>query len=324
MPVIKLSQYPKHALPSEFVPQIERLRQAAECTDDHTHSSEGQVLVCTLSANELLMGFAELYIDGDSAHLKALHVAASKRFKGLGSILVMHAMRRLEALDIAGMRLECNSQLSRFFSRFGFVTLSETRQGGRCIMYQPSVSYFLSHIPKARQFDGKLASTVMHLGSDNLSYNFNCESQYLAMHRMMLNQARKRIWILTDSIENPILNSDDTSQAIYRLVKQNPHAEIKILLSNDKKGAGYFNACISMAQRLSSYVQIRSMPPGSGRMNEMITLVDHCGAIFRKNTSAYSGFGCFNNRVIYDRMRTNFDSHWQFAKPSIELRRLAM
>lgn len=325
MSVIKLSQYPEHALPSAFIPQIEAWRQTTDVHDQFVNVEGRQNLICTLSANDKLLGFAQLHIDDECGHLKTLHISPNNRFKGLGSILMMHAMRRLQALDIAGMRLECHGKLSRFFSRFGFVILNETKQGQRCMMYQPSVSYFLNHVPKARQFDGKLSNTVMLLGSDSQSYNFTTESQYLAMHRMMLNQAQRRIWILTDNISNPVLNSEDTSQAIYRLVKKNPQAEIKILLNNDKQGAGYFNACINMAQRLSSYVEIRSTQGGgSGRMSEMITLVDHSGSIFRKHTSNHKGFGCFNNKLIYERMRSNFQNHWQFAKPSMQLRRLAI
>ena len=327
MSLIKLSQYPKFSVPSNIREQIEKLPGSGLKTlsaRELGSNESASELVCTIASGDKLLAFAELKIIEDCAYLQVLSVSTSQQNKGLGSILMMHGMRKLDSLGVANMRLECPQEMCSYFMRFGFIGLNDARAEQGSLMYQPSISYFLNHVPKARQLDGKLSGTLMQLGEDSQSYHFQTEQHYVALHRLMLNQAHKRIWLLADNINNPILNSEDTSQAICRLVKHNPHAEIKILLANDKQGAGYFNPCINMAQRLNSYIEIRSLQKTGVRMNEMITLVDYSASIYRKHIGDYNGFGCFHNRLLFERMRSNFDNHWQFAKPSMELRRLAI
>ena len=162
----------------------------------------------------------------------------------------------------------------------------------------------------------------MRLGQDSTSYHFHSERDYLAMHKTLLSQARKRVWLLCESLSSPILKNEEISQALQRMIRQNPQAEVRILLANDKLGAGYYNPCINLAQRLSSYVEIRTLHNTGVRLKEMITLVDFTASIFRKGPQDASGFGCFYNRILYERMRTNYENHWQFAKPSQQLRRL--
>lgn len=330
MSLFKLSQYPKFSLPEELRDQVANLRASGvpastPFATDFSENSETQSLICTLSQGGRLLGYLDIDIHEEQAYLQGMTIEPKVQGRGLGSILMMHGMRKLQSMGIEQARLQCPSELAAYFTRFGFIGLgSSARVPAFEMMYQPSISYFLQHIPKDRQLDGKLSAEHMKLGQDGQSYHFQTESHYTALHRHMLNQARRSIWILSDTINNPVLNSDDTCQAIYRLVKHNPRAEVKILLASDKQGAGQFNPCVNMAQRLSSYIQIRSLQANGTKLNEMITLVDHSASIYRRHIRDFSGFGYFHNRLLFERMKSNFDQHWQFAKPSVELRRLAI
>lgn len=326
MSLIRLSQHPKYSLPENLRSQFHQLKQSCSgISGTAAETAEEQELVCTLCSGEQLLAAVELGIQEHSANLYGIYVDEGNRHAGLGSITLMHAFRKLSSLSVGKLHMECPEEFRPYFSRFGFVALSDqTSREGKIRMTQPCLKYFIETVPKAVQISGRLSGTIMQLGSDSHSYHFRSEQQYTDLHRMMLGQARKRIWILADSIHNPVLNNDETSQAFYRLIKTNPQAEVRILVANDKQGAGYYNPSIHVAQRLSSYVEVRSLQKTGVRLREMITLVDHQGSIYRKHTNDYVGFACFDNRILYDRMRSNFEQHWQYAKPSMELRRLAI
>ena len=324
MPVVKLSQYPKYSVPLDLKGQITLLQR--EVSQPWLHNDERMnALVCTLSISGKLIAFSEVSLADGSAQLTNLIVQAKHQKKGLGTILLTHTMKKLVSLDHTQISAHCEPSQFHFFQRLGFTDNSNKQTNARRLdLLHPCVDLTLAHLPPSVHTKGSLESPVMQLGEDTESYHFRDEHNYLSLHQMMLSQARKRIWLLCDSINNPVLNNELTTQSLKRMIQRNPQTEIRILVADDKTGAGYFNPCISLAQKLSSYIEVRTLQKTGVKMNEMITLVDYSASIFRKSKSDYAGFACFHNRVLYERMRSNFDNHWQFAKPSMQLRRLAI
>jgi len=324
MPVVKLSQYPKYSVPPEIKGQIKSLQQEA-AQPRLMHDEGTSALVCTLSIGEHVIAFSEVEFGNDSAQLNCLIVQQKQRNKGLGTILLTHTMKKLASLDHAQLTAHCEPDQFHFFRRLGFTNNgSEEHNVRRFDLLHPCISLTVAHLPSSAHTKGSFDRPVMQLSEDTESYHYSNEHDYLLLHQVMLNQARKRVWLLCDTINNPVLNNELTSQALKRLIKRNPQTEIRILVADDKAGAGYFNPCINLAQKLSSYVEVRTLQKTGVRLNEMITLVDYSASIFRKNRSDYAGFACFHNRLLYERMRSNFDNHWQFAKPSQQLRRLVI
>lgn len=329
MPRITLSQYPKYSLPASLREQVallekeEKVSTALHAVPDDV-SSDNQHFVCTLTQDDALLAFVEIALEESHAVLLNVIVKTAYRERRLGTLTLLHALKKTASLDIQRIHSACANQQLSFFEQLGFSSVREQSANSRHSLVLPNIDYFLQKLPEESFATGIIPKHLMRLGQDSQSYHFRDEPGFVDLHRAMLMQARKRIWILSDTIRNPILDSEDTAQAIYRLIKSNPNAEVKILLGNDKLGAGYHNPCIALAQRLSSYIQIRSLKDTGVRMNEMITLVDFSACIYRKHLSDHNGFGCFHNRLLAERMRSSFDNHWQFGKVSMELRRLAI
>ena len=191
----------------------------------------------------------------------------------------------------------------------------------------PCPDYFLSVYKKnqiERQQTRSKATQPLILSHDKTLYNFHDEAQFLALHRNMLSQAKRRIWLMANAINAPLLNDEQFRQSIIKLAKQNSQAEIRILLEDGKAGAGRFNPLVTLAQRLSSFVEIRSLPSTAHKFTEWVTLVDFSAGIYRKSLDSYSGFATYDSRLIAERLATKFEDQWQFAKPSVEFRRLAI
>lgn len=324
MPIIKLSQYPKYSLPLDIKGQINQLHRAhvvPELHDDERRNA----LICTLSQDGKVLAFSELDLRENQARLVNLVVSTSQRQKGLGSILFTHTLRKLSSLGHDLLHLQCEPHQASFFERFACNSLdSDTRPGQLVSMALPSVRFVAQHLPQSALTKGKIPDGMLQLGSDSTSYHFHSEADYLDLHKVMLSQARKRIWLLCESTQSALLQDQTISDALQRMVRRHPQAEVRILLANDKAGAGYYNPCINLAQRLSSYFEIRTMQNTGLKMKEMVTLIDFNASIFRKGPQEAGGFGCFYNRLLYERMRANYEHHWQFAKPSQQLRRLAI
>ena len=76
--------------------------------------------------------------------------------------------------------------------------------------------------------------------------------------------------------------------------------------------------------RKAPVITTRTIQKSAKKPNEMITSVDFTAGIFRKDLDNYTGFAHYNNPLIAQRLRDNFDQHWQYAKPSLQLRRLSI
>ena len=109
--------------------------------------------------------------------------------------------------------------------------------------------------------------------------------------------------LISDNITSPLLNDEVIRDSLLRLSKRNAKAEIRILLEDDKKGAGYYNPTIELAQKLTSFIEIRTIAKGAKKPGEMITAVDFNAGIFRKNMTSYTGFAHYNNHLIAQRLR---------------------
>lgn len=324
MSLVKLNQYPKHSVPLEVQGQIDRLKQEVNLADrpvaERLHG-----LICTLTLSDKVIAYTESDLSYTSPTLDTIVVAPYHQRAGLGTIILTHTLRKLASLGHKQLNVSCEYAQAPFFERIGFSAMENAyRPSDTQALLHPSLEATLHFLPDETLQKGNLKLGFMSLNQDSESYYYTEEGHYLGLHQLMLNQARKRVWIMCDTIRNPILDNEQHSQALQRLIRRNPQAEIRFLLTNDKQGAGYFNPCINLAQKLSSYIEIRTLQNSGRVIKEMITLVDYSASIFRKTPSDHSGFACFHNRLLYERMRINFDNHWQFAKPSQELRRLVI
>jgi|GEM_PF-1411337 len=293
-------------------------------------SRSGNIQLLTVIVDERLIGTLELGVQSDCGVLKELVIHEDFRHRGLAHELILRALTLLHEQGINRAKCACLESHLDLFRDLGFTAIDSPKDTDRRqfhIAENPCIGYYLDirkSSPAHVKHSGRHINDSLRIGRDLETYNFHTEPQFLDLHRFMLSQARKRVWLLCDTMYNPVINDSDTAKSLLRLVKSNPQAEIRILLADDKSGAGYYNPTINLAQRLNSYIEIRTLQRTGIHMKEMVTLVDYSASIYRKNLSDFSGFANFNSHLLSERMRNNFEHHWQFAKPSMHLRRLAI
>lgn len=322
MSLIQISQHTKDTLSKE-------LKQRLDALGLHTESEKpSPEHYFTVYHKHTLIGFASLNVTDQVATLHNIFISEPCRGQRIGRKLALHLIAKSVKLGAETVKLKCMQANLNFFENLGFFGYNEPGMQeplGVVAMENPCPALFLATCKQALadRRHTKLATPLI-LGKDTSIHHYHSERQYLALHRSLFGQARKRIKILCHSITAPVLDNNYTREAIFRLIRQNQHSEIKILLADDKTGAGRHSQTLDLAQRLSSYIEIRTLKNSGIKVNESLTLVDHVACVFRKNMTDYSGFASYDSRILAQRLDFNFEHQWQFAKPSQELRRLAI
>ncbi len=283
-----------------------------------------------------IIGYASVTIHQKSAEISSIFIHPNYQGRLYGFKLMLDILDKLTKTGCQKISLNCSKELLNFFQLLGFIIAKEqsmlsSKHSGKFFKLENACpAFFLETLKDTlKNQDSSLAKLkenhqLLTLSHDRQHYQYSKQSQFLALHRSMLSQAQKQIWIISDSITTPLLNDETVRNSMLRLAKRNAKAEIRILLEDDKKGAGHYNPTIELAQKLTSFIEIRTIQKGAEKTKEMITAVDFTGGIFRKDLNNYVGFAHYNNHLIAQRLRDKFEHHWQYAKPSLQLRRLSI
>lgn len=279
-----------------------------------------------------VIGFASITIHQKIAQLTSLFIQPQHRSALFGFKLMLDILDKLSKTRCHKVQLSCDERQIPYFQALGFITVKtkNTANGTEFTLENPCPAFYLDttkNILKGNSIslkELKNSHKPLVLSADKNHHQYTDQHQFLSLHRSMLTQAQKQIWIICDTIQSPLFTDEVVRDSFLRLSKRNPKAEIRILLEDDKKGAGHFNPTIELAQKLTSFIEIRAIQKGAKKPNEMITTVDFSGGIFRKDLNNYAGFAHYSNHLIAERLRDKFDQHWQYAKPSLQLRRLSI
>jgi len=292
--------------------------------------------VFTLLSRNNIVGYALLkYPYAQQACITQIYVHPACRNNQFGHRLMLELLEASAIKKCHQIEASCEKDHIPFFARFGFNVVSEPSTNARSTqnytLENPCPDYFISTLKLAKaerkstknKQDGNLP-IPLKLSEDTTHYRYHEKAQFMQLHRSMFSQAQRQICLISDTINSPLLSDDYLRTCFLRLAKRNPQAEIRILLEDDRTGSGYYSPIIDLAQKLTSFIEIRVIQPGATKPNEMISTVDVNGGIFRKDLNNYAGFANYNNHLIAERLRDKFDKHWQYAKPSMRLRRLSL
>ncbi len=330
MALIKISRLALTSLDQEQRDALTRLirkqcdtfaQDIQACLNANTEESDlNTVFLFTTQGH--IIGFCLGALSENKAHLRHLLIDRNNQSKGLGQNMMYGMFRQLMQSGIDQVRLNSQQRQLDWLEKHGFIQLelAEAKTPNRDFeLINPSLRHYMQSRPKDAS-----ASQHMRLGLDNETQRFDREESALALHRNMLLQARRRIWLMADTSRDPVIMQNETALAMIQLVKRNPQADIRLLLADDRQGAGYYNPTIQAIQKLSSYCEIRTLQKTGQRMAELYNIVDFDGCLQRKSYDDWRGQANYNSRLMCNRFSQEFEQLWQYARPSMELRRLAL
>ncbi len=273
-----------------------------------------------------LIGLCLGEINAHSAHLRHLLIDKNNQSRGIGQNMMYGMFRQLLQSGVDSVRLNSQQRQLQWLEANGFIQLELADSHTPNRQYElinPCLGHYMQSRPSAAA-NPDAAASHMRIGQDMSTHRFHNEADWLALHRSMLLQARRRIWLMAHTINSPLLLQTETAQAVVQLIKRNPQAEIRLLIEDDRQSAGYYNPTIQALQKLSSYCEIRTLHKTGQRLKDLFTLVDFDASIQRTSTSDYHGQAYYHSRLLSNRLSQNYDQVWQYARPSLELRRLAL
>ena len=282
--------------------------------------------IFTFHTQGQLIGFCVGEVGDTSAHLRHLLIDKRNQSKGIGQNMMYGMFRQLMQSGVRSVRLNSQPRQLKWLEAHGFIQLEHTDSGTANREFEllnPCLPLYMKTRPSAIS-KPEAAIAHMRVGRDMNTHRFHNETEWLDLHRSMLIQARRRIWLTAESVNSSVLLQQETAQAIVQLVKRNPQAEVRLMVDDDRQGAGYYTPTIQALQKLSSYCEIRTLHKTGQRIKDGFTIVDFDASINRTSATEFHGQACYNSRLLSNRLSQHYDQLWQYAKPSMELRRLAL
>ena len=163
---------------------------------------------------------------------------------------------------------------------------------------------------------------ALQLGASNEVLELETAAQNRHLTLLMTQQARGRIRIISRHLDPAIYDSAAFIDAVRTLLTGQPRSRVEILLKDCRPAIQRGHRVLALAQRLTSYIEIRRMSPRHGEFNSAYFIVDRCGYIDRIFADRFEGAACFNDPRGCKARLESFQALWQEADIDPEIRRL--
>lgn len=137
----------------------------------------------------------------------------------------------------------------------------------------------------------------------------------------MARQAVRSIDIYSRQLDPQMYDNQDFCQAVSRLVIGSRRARVRVLVRQVEPIVRRGHRLVGLAQRLSSYIEMRVPAPEFDDYNGAFLIADGAGIIERRLADRFEASVNFNDpRAAHDLVR-QFEAMWQTAAPNMNLRR---
>lgn len=140
----------------------------------------------------------------------------------------------------------------------------------------------------------------------------------------MAQQAKRVIQIATRDMDGLLYDNEPFVSALTALAKRHAKAHIDILVWDTMSAVKQGHRLIHLAQRLSSYVQIRRPSDEHRNYTEALFIVDEVGYMRRNLADRYEGMASFNGPLQARELAKSFTTMWERATPDPQTRRLGI
>lgn len=140
----------------------------------------------------------------------------------------------------------------------------------------------------------------------------------------MFRQARREILIASYDLDRLVFDHEDIIQALSAFARDNRLSHVRILLQNPERAIKHGHRLITLAQRLSSSIQIHRPAEEHLGFADAFIVVDGIGVLRRKMAERFEGTGNFKAPIDGRDLHARFISMWELATPETRLRRLQL
>lgn len=139
----------------------------------------------------------------------------------------------------------------------------------------------------------------------------------------LIVQAERHVALFTQQLEPDLYNNDLVCDHLAKIARTNRLASIRIIAKDTRTVLSQGHCLINLAQRLSSFIQIRNpATPELQRFSESWLLVDQSGFCRINNPDRFEGTLFSNDRLQVKDQMEFFDNAWENSQPDPNIRRL--
>lgn len=137
----------------------------------------------------------------------------------------------------------------------------------------------------------------------------------------LARQARRSLDIFSRDLDKKIFDNRAFLDAVQALAIGH-HGLIRILVKDAGKAVKYGHRLIPLAQRLTSFVEIRRVAEDYKEYNEAFLIADNTGLIQRRQADRFEGVARFNAAMEARELLVFFNEVWRNSAPDSNLRRI--
>lgn len=138
----------------------------------------------------------------------------------------------------------------------------------------------------------------------------------------MSQQAHRHIRLFSHDLDPAIFDDEAIAAEFTRLAISSPHVYIQLLLQDTAGLIQKGHHLLRLAQRISSYIEIRVTDPMHQHILENFYLFDEEGYVKRELPDKYAGTADFYDTRIVENLGERFRGMWERAVPDPNLRRM--
>ncbi len=148
--------------------------------------------------------------------------------------------------------------------------------------------------------------------------------EYRAAVAEIAKRANRTMSIYTPNLEPLIYDQDMFLEPLKRLVLARGHARLRVLISDPARVVREGNRFMQMARRLTSFIELRNVPPEFRDNPAAFIIADASAIAYRQQCSKWEGIVEFNDQQIVRRYLAYFDEVWAVSLIQPELRATAI
>ncbi|MDH5190813.1 MAG: acyltransferase [Gammaproteobacteria bacterium] len=162
----------------------------------------------------------------------------------------------------------------------------------------------------------------LQLGKSKSEIRFDTLDDNRRIVHLLISQARTTIDIFTRDFEPGVYDSTEFTACLKTLSLNNKRSKIRILIQEPSRCIREGHQVLNLAQKLTSYIEIRKPGYEHSQINEAFLVADNTGYVHKQYADRFEGTTNFNNPSTSDEKTRLFNEVWEMAEIDPNLRRL--
>lgn len=136
--------------------------------------------------------------------------------------------------------------------------------------------------------------------------------------------AKRELVLFSRDLEPPLYDHEDFTSVVQALATRSRMSRIRIVSIDPGAAVRAGHRLVSLAQRFSSYIEVRRAARDHAEMSETFLVADEAGVLYRPISTRYEGYAGTHLPMEARQCLKTFESIWNLAEPDVEFRRLGI